>query len=435
MTKFIFILALIPHAAFASNMETKVQSALAFIESQQSPGTPEYEVGQWPANVTAYGLESFGLGRSGEFYDEPSAFLASSVANVLAEIYFIDNQYTKIPSMMDKAILGLNPYRIGNLFNFYPPMEYKGLTVRRPRALFLHPRWFGFTNIPPDADTSSVTHLMFSYADAIHRQTTKDKSTYILPNDVVEAYGEFRDSNRKKAHVYNQLHGYEDTGAFLTWLMDEQDPKMPTGMFDPPEDGIRIPFATNDVDCVVNVNVLKMLAATKRTDTPGYASACKLLNETVKARNFYFCGMYYPSQYVLPYGMASAIDTGVKCLEPSRKELLTDILEKQSPNGSWANYPADADTIQSTAWALNTLLLLGNPQKRVHRQAAQKALDFLLEKAMESDAGHMYWPGQIFYAATFVARQSIVWRSSSYTTAVVAKAFALADKKWKLSAN
>jgi hypothetical protein len=57
----------------------------------------------------------------------------------------------------------------------------------------------------------------------------------------------------------------------------------------------------------------------------------------------------------------------------------------------------------------------------------RKAARFLLNESTRDRHGFVYWPGQVYFAATFVARFPVVWRSSAYTTAVAAKALLLAQ--------
>lgn len=203
---------------------------------------------------------------------------------------------------------------------------------------------------------------------------------------------------------------------------------MPRNIFASPEKGTRIPFNFNDVDCVVNANILKLLTYANTTNGPGYQASCDHLNKVVHQKQFYFCGMYYPSSYALPYAIAANMQAGTQCLEPSKQRLLNYILSRQKNDGSWQNaILARPDSIQSTVWALNTILILGAPKNSAHRFRVRKAIQFLLSQAQLNSQGHIFWSGQVFFAATFIARYPIVWRSSSYTTALAIKALASAD--------
>jgi hypothetical protein len=275
--------------------------------------------------------------------------------------------------------------------------------------------------------------LLKGYAQTIHDGKTPKTDNVSLPKATLKAFSTFRDVNRAP-HVYDAQQGVQNSGAFLTWFWDENDPKMPRDYFATPDLGTRIPFNTNDVDCVVNTNVVKALTLSAQESSPGYREACDYLNGVVANQKFYDCGMYYPSTYVLPYSIASAQELGASCLEPSRAAMLSLVQAGQQADGSWRNswenpYP---DTVQSTAWALNVLLLLGDPTDSKEISAVRSGIDFLLSQSKHDDNGNLYWGGEIFFAATFLARTSVVWRSTPYTTAVVLRALVLANRKWGL---
>jgi hypothetical protein len=75
--------------------------------------------------------------------------------------------------------------------------------------------------------------------------------------------------------------------------------------------------------------------------------------------------------------------------------------------------------------------MLGDSKNSAHRESAQRALRFLMSQKQKDVQGNLYWPGEVYFAATFVARYPVVWRSTAYTTAVIAKALVLADQ-WRL---
>ncbi|WP_413582230.1 hypothetical protein [Bdellovibrio sp. HCB288] len=402
-----------------------ISSGLRFIEHHQTTGKDGYDPGQWRARVTSYLPSAVGVGKFNQPYEEPTAFIAASVANVLAEIYFLAPELESIPPMIRKTVAGFSNFYWNELFNFYPPTTYRGVQVRQPRYMYLAPRFKGFANIPPDADTTSVSYATIQYLNKIEYG---EQSAPDLPASVLRAFSQARDVDRK-AHVYNAGQGQKNTGAFLTWLWNEDDPKMPRNLFSKPHNGTRVPFNRNDVDCVVNANVLKLLTLTKNTDGPGYKAACRHLNRMALQKDFFFCGMYYPSRYVLPYSMAEIIDQGGSCLEPSRDAIVAFILKKQKRNGGWKNkYLTRPDRIQSTAWALSALAQLGDPENPSHRRAVHDGANYLAGMSARDRHGFIYWPGEVYFAATFVARYPVVWRSTAYTTATAIKALLLAER-------
>src|SRR5690606_12975251 len=113
--------------------------------------------------------------------------------------------------------------------------------------------------------------------------------------EVFRTFAKFRDVNRKP-HSYNRVYNYQNTGAFMTWLIDENDLQMPRGIA-PPEAGPRIPFGRNDMDCVVNTNVMKLLTWSGHTQTPGYVQTCEYLKKTIDLKDYGYCGIYYPNKF------------------------------------------------------------------------------------------------------------------------------------------
>ena len=423
-TVFLILALIVPNSiCFAGpQYREQISSALRFLQRQQTTGHEGYDPGQWKAQVTSYVPNSIGVGKFRVPYEEPTAFMAASVANVLAEIYQLDSSYKSIPPMLQKTIAGFKNYFWDDLFNFYPPTIYKGVPIHKPRYMHLAPHFQGFANIPPDADTTSVSYTTLQYSRILQGDRPDE-----LPAQVISALSTARDVDRTP-HVWNSGQGQSNTGAFLTWFWDENDPNMPRNYFSRPNNGTRIPFNKNDVDCVVNAHVLKMLTLAKKTSGPGYQASCNHLNRIAAEKDFYFCGMYYPSRYVLPYTMAAIMEAGGSCLEPSRDRLIRFLLRKQHNDGSWRNtWMARPDRIQSTAWALAALAQLGDPQNPTHRERVRQGANFLLQQSARDSQGNIYWPGQVYFAAIFVARYPVVWRSSAYTTAIATKALLLAQ--------
>jgi hypothetical protein len=424
------LLGSIETARAAPRYETQIRSALSFITHYQTTGAEGYEPGQWRARVTSYVPSAVGVGKFAQPFEDPSIFVTASIANALAEIYQLDSRYQEIPPALRRAGQGLDIYRWGSLFNFYPPKVFRGVKVRGPRYMYLAPQWQGFANIPPDADTTSVTYTFLHHLQSIQRNLSPSELQSPLPPQVISALSTARDMNRKP-HIYNAAQGHINTGAFLTWFYDENNPDMPRNIFAAPHRGTRIPFNINDVDCVVNANVLKLLTYSGATSGPGYRASCEHLNTVVRKKQFYFCGMYYPSFYAFPYTIATGLKAGASCLEQSRERVLNFIISRQKSDGSWQNsFLARPDFIQSTAWALNTLMLLGDPKNSLHKERIRRGVNYLISQAQKDSQGRLYWPGEVFFAATFVARYPVVWRSTVYTTALATKALVMVDHYW-----
>jgi hypothetical protein len=79
-------------------------------------------------------------------------------------------------------------------------MDYKGTKVRGPRAGNEYvPKYIqGLTNIPPDADTTSVTYTA-QYFD----QVMNGKQIQAVPQGALDTFSTFRDLNRT-SHYYKR---------------------------------------------------------------------------------------------------------------------------------------------------------------------------------------------------------------------------------------
>jgi len=409
----LFILILAAKTTFAREYRAEILSALKHLENSQAKTRGAYDVGQWPTNVMSILLPSvLGVGRWGKPYPEATIFTTATIINVLHQIQQDDPELkSAIRPLIKRGFAGYAPYSEAPFYNFYPLRQRNGAWVRGPRNFYLAPFFRGLANIPPDADTTSVTYLSLGIPP---------------PAKVTAAFARFRDRDRK-AHSYNKNIGIVNSGSYLTWLMDEKDPKMPR-KFGKPELGRRIPFGTNDVDCIVNANVLILLAAHGKTETPGYNEACALMKESIDQNLYGTCGIYYPSHYLLPVRVAELRDQGGRCLRSHHGRVLQYLLETQNPaNGSWTNSPPNRpDLVHSTALAVTALMMLGSPENPQHRRQVRAGIEYLLAHARRDHQGHLYWKGQVYFSAVAQARYSVVWRSSSYTTVLAARALQLA---------
>jgi len=408
----VFALILMSTAAIARDYHSEILSALKHLETSQAlPGGP-YEPGQWPTNVTAILAPSLlGAGIWGKPYPEPTIFTTATIVSVLRQIQDQDPSYESIGPMIDKAVRSYKAYEEPPFYNFYPLRKRNGAWVRGPRSMYLAPYMRGLANIPPDADSTSVAYLSLGTP---------------IPKKVLSAFAQFRDVDRK-SHYYNREIGLQNTGAFMTWLMDEKDPNMPhkTGH---PELGPRIPFGTNDIDCIVNANVLNLLTSQKQTSLPGYQETCDMMKTIIDRRQYGTCGIYYPSDYLLAVRAAELKELGGRCLLSQNDKILWHILSTQHPNGSWSNSPPNRpDRIHSTALALTALMLLGDRNNPDHRARVARGVEYLLKNSQRDKSGNLYWKGQVFFSAVAQARFSVVWRSSSYTTVLTARALQLAE--------
>lgn len=412
-TSLIIILSALSINAFARDYHPEIRSALKYLEHSQVETRGVFEPGAWPTQMSAILAPSLlGVGRWGKDYPEATVFTTASIVNVLRQIQADDPRLKAIPSMINKAMDGYGAFAQPPFFNFYPSRRHKGVLIRGPRNGYLSPYLQGLANIPPDADTTSVTYLSLRTR---------------VPDEVLSAFAEFRDVNRK-AHYYDRGIGLENTGAFMTWLMDEKDPNMPRKIGHP-ELGPRVPFGTNDVDCIVGFNVLNLLTSQKKTSVPGYAETCDLIKNVIDRNQYGVCGIYYPSDYLLAVRVAENRELGGRCLDSHVGKVLQHILWRQQSNGSWRNDPPNRpDPIHETALGLTALALLGDHSNPDHRARVARGAEYLLRQAQRDEQGNLYWKGQVFFSAVAQARFSVVWRSNSYTTVLAARALQLAEK-------
>jgi hypothetical protein len=219
---------------------------------------------------------------------------------------------------------------------------------------------------------------------------------------------------------YNSSERQKETGAFMTWLFDENDPNMPRFYFASSKKGERIPFNKNDVDCIVNLNVLKVLALSQKS-SEGHESACRYLNNVIERDQSVSCGIYYPNTYNLAFAVAGASQAGESCIKDNNKQaLIKKILDGQGADGSWVNAGNMwEDKIISTAFALYALIEFGESKDLSVRFAKAYGLRYLLSQAKIKN-GLIFWKEDNFFTATAIARSLVMWRSKAYTNTIIA---------------
>jgi hypothetical protein len=413
------------------SMEEITQSTLGFIgKSQVKEHDGIYVPGEWKAQVYANAIsEGLGIGET-TGNEEPSAFTTGSIMNQLAMIHEDHPELAQIPKIIEKATPSLDRFREGSLYNFYPAKFVNGVRVHQAASMRLTAMWIGFTNVPEDADTTSVSYTARHYADKLKGKQTK------VPESVFKSFSRFRDTNREP-HWYNHGQRMINTGAFLTWQMDENDPRNATLQFADAEQGKRIPFKTNDVDCIVNLNALRMMALTGRSRTKGADETCGLMKYVIESEDYAKCGIYYPNTYNFAYSASLADKAGDKCLRTHTPKMVSFILKNQDRNGSWenkGNYESE-DRVQATAYALHALTQFGDLRDKRVRAALENGSRFLKRRMQRTKAGLTYWPGETFFTATALARSVIDWKSDSYTTTLALSALLDADRALKMEAS
>ena len=411
--------------ATPTTLSEVAESNLRFIANEQKTnGDGIYEAYEWPTHIYSSLLPALlGVGSLIGHDEEATAFTTASVMNQLATLY-IENpeehekpEFRAIPGLLAKGAGSFARYRVGDVYNFYPPRFSQGVLVHQPADMKLLDLWKGLTNIPPDADTSSSVFTALTYTALLNGQT------YSLPDEALAEFSLYRDTARQ-AHFYNRHEHQVETGAFMTWLANENDPKMPHSYFDPPEKGARIPFRRNDVDCIVNLNVLRMLTLQKKSMIDGHQQACDFINRVVEQNQMATCGIYYPNTFNLAFSAAQTEAVGETCLARSTKsELVEEILKLQSADGGWDNdHNIWNDRVQSTAFAMLALFRFADLNEVRVQGSLRFATIYLIRELKRSPEGSYFWPGEVLFTATAIARSLVVWKSHSFTTALGAQA-------------
>lgn len=304
-------------------------------------------------------------------------------------------------------------------------------------------------NIPNDADDTSTAvalelvraQLRGAYPDD---PFFADPARFAADLSPLEPVFRFRDTGRDPAlEDGRDAWKGRDTGAYLTWLLDERAPTFGT-----PAAGV-IPLGKNNVDAVVNANVLLALGLAGRRDAPGYDGACAVVNKACTARAWPACGLYYPPLLIFPYAASRAYrDGGNAALRPGMKALLSDLLALRDDYaakfpGKRGAFPGGEDAVDlcPTALGVATLLNIGADVARECGREADylRALDegvrYLLAARRESrpanpetfsvagrarDLRCGRWDSGLFFAASFWDLAH--WRSEPFAAAMILEA-------------
>ena len=422
-----------------SLQEISVKTVEYVLNNQKSEDQAEiYIKGEWPTQIQSTLVPVLaGVGKLIGKDEEATAFTTAAVVNSLSRLYLSNKElqqqhpFNKIPLAIQNAVNTYERYRDGETYNFYPARVSNGIKIRRPINMTLGKIWHGFTNIPNDSDTTSAVLTSLVYNSQIN------KTEFQVASEALETISKFVDINRNPMY-YNKFEKQKKTGAFMTWLMDEKDPAMPRGYFSKPEKGVRIPFNKNDVDCVVNANILSLLAMTEKTDVAGQKEACAFLNKVIAKDQHASCGIYYPNTFNLTYALAVAAKSGVQCItNDSNEKMIRKILASQNAEGAWTNLGNIwEDPVLSTSFALYALLHLPHNEHSEDSEISRQIHSSLvygthyLLKNIISKNNSLYWTADNFFTATAIARSLIMWRSKAYTNSIISSILLEMHKKF-----
>ena len=295
-----------------------------------------------------------------------------------------------------------------------------------------------FFNIPDDADDTALALGILKLYSLRH---SGSDSLYDLSS--LRVFGDFRDIGRVKEDGRDAYKG-SASGAFLTWLRDEDEP-----FYLEPSKGV-IPLGVNNVDAVVNANVLFALSLHEARDVSGYNESVTLLNQVARQRSWPAASLYYPQRMMFPYALTRAYRDGgadKDGLKEAIKILMIDLLQEQylDPNypqlhGSFQNATGGRKNL-STALACSALINMGESiaveigKRDAYIKALNAGIAYLLRSkevyhtqnpetfASWAAAPQGYhWGTDLIFSASFP--QLVEWRSEAFTAAMVLEALA-----------
>ena len=385
--------------------------------------------------------------------EDSNCFSVASIHNSLAKIYLKYPEYSNIPNMLDLSFERIMAYKSGDEFNFWnllPPMRKlkkndivgKQPLVRRPTHYKLKTKYINnAANIANDNDDTALGYIAIALRNRIKEKDYIIDSSSAKVKAIAPIFNRYRDVNRKNRHWYNYLHGNDNkTGAYLTWLADEYQFKkwnilkvvghnatffLPFSECYPHAYKPYLPYGSNDIDGVVNSNILSALALNNELDSASTTAAISYIEKKCKSKKFDHVGIYYPNRYQFPYAVSEAYASGVKQLQKSTQYLVEFLLETQNADGSWSSKRIvnKNDRLQSTAYALNSLINIGDFGKNKTISSINNAIDFILQHAIRDSLG-VHWEGGVFFSGGTVVRHFLFWKSDAYTTVIILNAFA-----------
>lgn len=447
-----------------TNLKNSIALSLQYLQKNQRQQTNvgHWYRGEWPTQMCME--RGFLLLGTKKEIEDSNCFAVAATHNTLAQIYLSNPEYSNIPAMLDLAFLKILDYKNGPSFNFWnllPPTRKlkrgdiigKQPYVRRPTN---YPLGSGYinraANVVDDADDTSLGLIATILRERIKEKDHEDDTLASGNTTIAPIFEKYRDQNRNNWQWYNFLHSYDrKTGAYMTWLGQEYEFEewsvikgllhnaifyLPMSECHPHPYKAYIPYGSNDVDGVVNANVLNALSLHNELNASGVEPAIKYIEQKSKNRKFDRVGSYYPNRYQFPYAVTQAYSNGVYQLEKSVGYLTQFLVETQDEDGGWSSrrVVSKKDRLQSTAYSLNALVNSGNFEQHKTKISIEKAIDFLLKKAI-SDSDGMHWKGGVFFSGGTVVRNHLVWKSDAYTTAIITSAFAKYKKYLEQTTN
>lgn len=439
-------------------LENVIREGLDFIAANQIKTTIEGRqyAGEWPVSMEMQ--NGFFLLGGRKKVEDSNCFSVASTHNLLAKIYLADKKYSNIPDMLNEAFPRIIQYQNGYRFNFWnalPPNKklfrgdtlYPKVRVRRPTNFKLRSKYINkAANVVEDADDTGLAYTAIFLQKKI-RPANNLNDSLKLPPSIAGIFDPYRDLNRKNRHWYNYINesGDEDnSGAYLTWHAKEYEFKkwditkvvfhnatfyLPFSECYPFAYRPYMPYGSNDIDAVVNANVIATLALYNEKSARGYNDAVAYLIKKCRTKRYNRIATYYPNPFQFTFSLANAYSLGAAELEECRATVNEYLLKRQNDDGSWKSpvYINRGDKIQSTANAINALLLFNQNDLNPVRKQIENGIAYLLTNCKKQN-GQSHWKGGVLFSGGTVVRTSLFWKSDAYTTALILHAFVLYKK-------
>lgn len=421
---------------FSDSINISINGAINFLINSQQKETIEtiYFKGEWPAYVT--NLEtSLYLGSRGDSAWDSQCFSNAMIHNVLAEIVLSHPNYSQLIPSLDLSLQNIKSFERKKGFAFWhvlPPAPWwkKKKHFENPELYYqTRPNNYQYkgnflnkyANIANDADDTGLGYLAYLNSKKINTYLNIG-DTILLPTFLDSLYNTWRDTRkvRRSFSTYNLTYGYvHRSGAYLTWLSKESF-YYPFRLFFPFKHKQNLPMGNNDLDCVVNCNVLRVLNAYHLQTTVGYKNAIAFISDALDSKKHCFsCGIYYPSEFTLHYFASEAYSEGVIELRNAVVNSIPFILSSQNKNGGWSS-ELPQNNFHVTALCLNALLNSGVKTDSV-LHAIENGIQFLLANSKQNTNG-IFWTGGIFFTSGYTIRHTHVWRSDAVTTSLILEA-------------
>jgi hypothetical protein len=415
-----------------------LRHALEFLEATQvredrREGSPVRLRGEWPSTLRWLPARA----HRGNVVEDSNAFVPLSVVFPLS---LLDDTGLPPPARrlgrVREEVLRLVASRYADgagEVNFWPTVDgFHGPPQLAREMPFLALGARGVFDIANDADDTALFHGMVA-ALPVEAAAAGVPVQAGFPA-LLEAWRDHGDRALEHASESWKPRG---TGAFLTWLAEERDPRGRVPLW---------PTLPNTVDCVVMVNALWALGRVGSGNVAGHGETCRLARRVMAEGTFPRCSHYYPGRWVFPYAVARAwVDGGNGCLA-QREEgswplgaMVAAVLDGQRGDGGWeddtepaswaaADQPGFRGTgrVFATALATNALLLAlrgggWEPDTGARAAAAaERGARYLVHHASHEQTDGYHWRGGVFFSSSFGA--VALWKSPAVTTGLVLEA-------------